>query len=68
MIVNLNGTLVNTDNICTAKMYYQITRTPGEPEKKDYLRIHVVFIGGHKDSIEFDTKADMELAFTKLQA
>jgi len=65
-MVDLNGTLVNVDNICTAKRYYQTTKTPGQPDKKDYFRVYIEFIGGLKKTIEFDETEKMDSQFLDL--
>lgn len=67
MIVEINDTLVNIDNICTAKRYYQITKTPGQPEMKDYPRIYITFLNGKSETIDFANVEDMEVGYHTLR-
>lgn len=68
MILEFNETLVNVHNICSCKRYYQITKTPGLPEKKDYFRMDVMFIGVDKSiMIEFKSAEQMDEAYNKLR-
>ncbi len=66
-MIELNKHLVNPRNICYVSRYYQITATPGEPGQKDYFRMYILFVGGVKDNIQFETAEQMDLAYEKLK-
>lgn len=65
-IINANGTLINLDNVCTLKRYYQITKEPGSVDKKDYFRFYITFLSGKAESIEFDSEEQMDHLFKQI--
>lgn len=67
MIVEINDTLVNVDNICTVKMHYKITKTPGEPEMKDFPRIFITFLNGKTETITFENAEDMHVGYETMR-
>lgn len=67
MIVKLNGTLVNTDNICTAKMYYTITKDPINGGKEPYPRIYITFVGGKSETINYQDEELMIKQFENIK-
>ena len=68
MIVEINDTLVNLDNVCLAKRYYQITKDPMNPGiMKDKPRLCIEFIGGKSETINFNTTEQLESAYNKIK-
>lgn len=63
MIVEINDTLVNIDNICTAKRCFQDTDNPGRLKPC----IYITFLNGKTESIEFKNDHDMQVGYQTLR-
>ena len=75
-MIELNDALVNPNNICSAKRYYEIsTRTgayrfgvqTGSTEAKPKPHICINFIGDGSETIYFDSAEDLNIAYLTLK-
>lgn len=66
MLVKINDTLVNLDNVCFMERRYQITNKPDEPEMRDNFRISITFVNDKTISVEFKDKRDLDLTYELL--
>ena len=68
MIIEINNTLVNTDNICSVKRYYAITDRRGNPIM-NYLspRLYITFLNGKSETIIFNNVEDLEAGYQTLK-
>lgn len=68
MIVNLNDTLVNLDNVCHMERRYQMTADPMIPGiMKDRFRISIAFVDGKTNTVYFDSRQDLDNAYDQIQ-
>lgn len=63
MIVEINDTLVNIANLCSAKKCYQTTDEPGTLKPS----LHISFINGKTEIIEFKSVEDMQVGYQTLR-
>lgn len=59
MIIEINDTLINIDNMCSAKKVYQDTDNPGQLKPC----LYITFLNGKTESIEFKNNEDMQVGY-----
>lgn len=59
MIVEINDTLININNVCSAKKCYQTTDEPGRLKPS----LHISFINGKTEIIQFKNNEDMQVGY-----
>lgn len=64
MIIEINDTLVNTDNICSARRYPQTSDRNGIIIK---CHLYIEYIGGQNISIGFDSIDDLNVGYLTLK-
>lgn len=63
MIVEINDTLVNLTNFCTAKKCYQDADAPGRLNPC----LYITFLNGKTESIEFKNDHDMQVGYETIR-
>lgn len=66
-MINLNGVLINMNEVRSVSRHYQITADPGLPWEYGAPRLHITFLSGDKEAIFFDTDKAVDMAFNKLE-